>query len=110
MGHWWDTVDLAALAALTRNCLHLPPQERTELYTLRAYLRGRLHTKRPPERIRDHNRWARSIPADQRAEKGVHIWGWNAIEHCRRVAEAAARKLAGGCYTRDRDTATAAAE
>jgi hypothetical protein len=53
----------------------------TALYTLRAYLRGRLHRNNPPPEVRDYNRAARQDPSLQRGP----MW-WNRLEHNRELA------------------------
>lgn len=58
----------------------------TGLYTLRAWLRGKLHRQNPPEEIRDFNRTVQ--------EQGLPypLREWDATEHNRKLAE----KIADG--------------
>lgn len=56
----------------------------TGLYTLRAYLRGRIHRKNPPAPIRDFNRTMEETGQPGRMK-------WNMEEHNQRIAEAAAQ-------------------
>lgn len=56
----------------------------TGLYTLRAYLRGRIHRKNPPACIRDFNRTMEETGRSDRMK-------WDMEEHNQRVAEAAAQ-------------------
>lgn len=57
------------------------PKFVTGLYTLRAWLRGKLHRQNPPEEIRDFNRTM--IETDRR-----HLCQtWDAKEHNRKIAE-----------------------
>lgn len=59
----------------------------TALYTLRAYLRGRLHRHNPPPEVRDYNRSLRANPNPYGGPMR-----WNRLEHNRAVAlQAAAR-------------------
>jgi len=53
----------------------------TALYTLRAYLRGRVHRRNPPAQIRDYNRavWKDAHPY-------LKPLRWNALEHNRALA------------------------
>ena len=51
----------------------------TGLYTLRAWLRGRLHRQNPPEQIRDFNRTMEEQDRPARLD-------WDATEHNRKIA------------------------
>lgn len=53
----------------------------TKLYTLRAWLRGRMHRKNPPEDIRDFNRSMEENGSSARME-------WDMEKHNRDIAEA----------------------
>lgn len=53
----------------------------TALYTLRAYLRGRIHRHNPPPEVRDYNRSLRANPNPY--GEPMH---WNRLEHNRAVA------------------------
>lgn len=56
----------------------------TKLYTLRAWLRGRMHRKNPPEEIRGFNR--------SMEENGdSHRISWDMEDHNQKVAESMAR-------------------
>jgi len=57
----------------------------TGLYTLRAYLRGRIHRKNPPASIRDFNRTMEETGRPGRMK-------WDMEEHSRRIAEAVAQR------------------
>ena len=64
----------------------------TALYTLRAYLRGRIHRRNPPPEIRDYNHAARAEP-----DLLSPLMRWNRLEHNRDVAlRIAARYQRGG--------------
>ena len=60
----------------------------TGIYTLRAYLRGRLHRMNPPMAIEDFNRTMRA------AGKGKLCQRWNRLEWNTRIASAYATKYA----------------
>ena len=68
----------------------------TGLYTLRAWLRGKLHRHNPPEEIRDFNRTVQ--------EQGLpyKLREWDATDHNRKIAE----KVAEG-FRRKPEPATA---
>lgn len=53
----------------------------TGLYTLRAWLRGKLHRKNPPEKIRDFNRTV------QERDLKYKLKEWDATEHNKKIAE-----------------------
>jgi len=53
----------------------------TGLYTLRAWVRGRLHRKNPPAAVRDFNRSMRETGRERRCID------WDAKEHNRELAE-----------------------
>lgn len=59
----------------------------TGLYTLRAWLRGRLHRHNPPEEIRDFNRTVQ--------EQGLpyKLREWDATDHNRKIAEQVAERF-----------------
>ena len=56
----------------------------TALYTLRAYLRGRMHRKNPPAPIRDYNRTMEEQGSPSRMT-------WNMEDHNRKLAEQTAQ-------------------
>lgn len=68
----------------------------TGLYTLRAWLRGKLHRHNPPEEIRDFNRTVK--------EQGLpyKLREWDATEHNRKIAE----KVAEGFMVPEPEAAT----
>ena len=52
----------------------------TSLYTLRAFLRGRMHRKNPPEEIRGYNR-------SMQENGSEHRLSWDMEENNREIAE-----------------------
>jgi hypothetical protein len=57
----------------------------TGLYTLRAYLRGRMHRKNPPAHLRDYHR--------SMVDAGIpHELKWDMEGHNQRIAEATAQR------------------
>jgi hypothetical protein len=53
----------------------------TGLYTLRAWLRGKLHRQNPPEEIRDFNRTVQEQGLSYKLKE------WDSTEHNKKIAE-----------------------
>jgi hypothetical protein len=66
----------------------------TGLYTLRAWLRGRMHRKNPPAPIRDFNRTMEEQGRASRME-------WNMEDHNRKIAEEAAKRYLHSADNKD---------
>jgi len=61
----------------------------TSLYTLRAFLRGRMHRENPPEEIRDFNR-------SMQENGSEHRLSWDMEEHNRKIAQKASSQYEMG--------------